>query len=125
MVVSGITISGPPNVYRNTMSPSGCGIAIAGGNGGASRTTVTNCMVENFQSGIATGFNGNGSLADSTSLFRCFISNCYNGFTVGQAQNYINNLTDCNTADCTVSIRNSHGPTVNVRGGNFSVSSAA
>jgi hypothetical protein len=125
MVVSGITISGPPNAHRNTMSPNGCGIAVAGGNGGASRTIITNCMVENFHSGIATGFNGNGSLADSTSLFRCFMSNCYNGFTIGQAQNYINNLTDCNTTDCTVSIRNSHGPTVNIRGGNFSVSSAA
>jgi hypothetical protein len=120
MLVHGISIIGPGNVYRNTMPTSGCGIAIAGGKGGASRVLVSNCLVENFSHGIATGFNGNSDLGDSFSAFKTIINNCHRGLAITQAQNYINNVTDCDITGCTIAISNMHGPTLNVRGGNYS-----
>ena len=123
MCVSDLSILGPGNSYRNTMSSSGVGIAVSGGSGGASRVLIENVMVENFYQGISTGQN-NSSLADNFSGIKVFINNCYRGLYLEAAQNYINNLTDCNITNCTIAVDNSTGPEINVRGGNYSVTGA-
>lgn len=124
MKVSNISIIFPVNAYRNTMSTSGCGIAIAGGSGGATRTMISECMVENCYQGIATGFNGVDALADQNTVLKSYISNCYIGFNVTQSQNYINSLIDCSFGTCTTSVKTTVAQQVMIRGGYYSCSDA-
>src|SRR5262245_45612025 len=64
MRVAGISIIAPPSRSLAAQPQTGVGIAIAGGPGGASRTLIERCWVENLRYGIATGLNSD-ALADS------------------------------------------------------------
>lgn len=125
MAVKSITIIGPGSTHRALLSSSGCGIAIAGGSAGASRTLIENCCVANYYRGIATGFNGASALADDNTFIKCFVRNCFKGVDFTQAQNYINALYDCTISECTNAVVNVPTIPVHVVNGNYSTSSGS
>src|SRR5262249_16388314 len=108
----------------NTMPKSSCGIAIAGGSGGASRTVIEHCAVENFYCGISTGMNGIDALADSNTIRETYIYNCYYGVRFMRSQNFINNIFACTINDSWVAVSSTQGTPVNILGGNYSNTSA-
>jgi hypothetical protein len=125
MHVKSISIIGPVATHRALMSQNGCGIAIAGGPGGASRTLIEDCGVSNFYRGIATSFNGVDQLCDSNTFVKCFVDNCNFGISFLWSQNFINSLYDCNVTNCGTAISSPPHVPVNVVGGNYSNGSAS
>jgi Pectate lyase superfamily protein len=125
MHVRSISIIGPSGVHRALLSHNGCGIAIAGGPGGASRTLIEHCEVANYYHGIATSFNGVDQLCDSNTFVKCIVDNCYRGVSFLWSQNFINSLYDCNVTNCGTAISSPPHVLVNVVGGNYSNSGAS
>jgi Pectate lyase superfamily protein len=124
MHVKSISIVGPTGTTRALLSTSGCAFACAGGNAGASRTLIEDCGVSNYYYGIATSFNGNGSLNDSNTIIKFFTDNCQFGVAFLQSQNFINSLYDCNIVNCGTAVSSTPHVPVQVVGGNYSNSGA-
>jgi hypothetical protein len=125
MHVRSISIIGPSGTHRALLSTSGCGIAIPGGAGGASRTLIEHCEVANYYQGITDSFNGNGQLGDSNTFVKCFVDNCYIGILLLGSQNFINSLYDCNVTNYGTAVSTTSLLPVNVVGGNYSNSGAS
>lgn len=120
MRLSNFSIIGPSTFYRGLQPSTGIGIGVAGGNGGASRTLISEVGIQNFYVGIATAANGNGTLCDSTTLFKCWIDNAYIGIDFPGTQNFINSAISCNPNNCTIALSASPGVGCVVEGGNYS-----
>jgi Pectate lyase superfamily protein len=125
MHVRSISVIGPSGTHRALLSPNGCGIAIAAGPGGASRTLIEKCEVANYYCGIATSFNGVDQLGDSNTFIKCFVDNCQRGVSFLRSQNFINSLYDCNITNYGTAISSPPHVLVNVFGGNYSNSGAS
>jgi Pectate lyase superfamily protein len=98
----------------------GRGLAIAGGPGGATRTTIADMLIEQWSTGIAIGWNQD-SLADSNFMFRCNVWGCYVGCWIHNSQNFINEFIECSFANL-IQIQAGGGQSFNVYGGNYSCS---
>jgi len=117
MLVDHLTIfKANPSVTRKAMK--GWGIAVAGGPGGATRTSIEHCHVESTSVGIIVGFNQD-SLGDSNLVYKTNVWECYIGMQISQTQNFINNIVDCSFSN-TIGIQAINGQSYNVYGGNFS-----
>jgi hypothetical protein len=125
MLVDGVQIipTSRQGAGRKAYPSTGVGIAIAGGNGGASRSKIENCWIEGYHVGIATGHNHD-FLGDSNTISKTVVSECYVGVDFQQSQNYINSLYECNITDCILAVRSALGKPVNIFGGNYSTVSA-
>lgn len=121
--IVGPSVGGAPG-YRGGQNVSGVGIGIAGGSGGASRTLIEDTQIENFYAGIKTSANGNGALADSTTLTKVSIQNTAIGFYSAGTQNFINSLYDTNINYSTTAVRADVGTGATIVGGNYSGVSA-
>jgi hypothetical protein len=102
------------------ISKKGFGIAVAGGSGGATRTTIEHCLIEQFRVGIGIGFNQD-ALGDSNLIYRCSVWGCYVGCQISQTQNFINNFIECSFSNL-IQIQALNGQSFSVEGGNYSVS---
>ena len=121
MVVRGLQIIGPGGSYRGNQNSSGIGVAIAGGNGGASRTLIENVEVDNFYTCFAVGTN-NSSLADSNSWHKGVCNNAYQGFYIPNTNNYINDIIETEVI-ATVAFNSPVSKNITIIGGNPSATS--
>lgn len=119
MVLRNVSIIGPTgtNLYRGEQNSGGIGVQVSDL---ASRTLLDNIVVQNFYTCEKFGGNYDNSLADSNTIFKGDVSNCFNGlyFTSGNAD--VNTAYDVEIQSATNSIRG--GSPVNVVGGNYSSS---
>lgn len=118
MVLRNIDLDGPSvagSNYRGQQNSGGIGIQVSDG---ASRTLIDNVSVSNFYTCEKFGGNFNGTLADSNTIFKGHINNCFIGasFPAGNAD--INTLYDVEIGSSTISVRG--GTPVNIIGGNYS-----
>lgn len=105
--------------YRVGQPTGGVGIGICDGAGGASRTIIENCGVNNFYNGIRTGFNVGLTLGDSSTIDKTFVNNAGLAYSFPDTQNFINTIYDSN-ADAATSVWAAVGTDVHIHGGNFS-----
>ncbi len=118
MMVRGIQIIGPSGSYRRNQNSSGIGVAIAGGNGGASRTLIENVEVDNFYTCFSSGTNY-GSLGDSNSWHKPVCENAYQAFNIAAVQNFINDIIEP-TVSATIAFNSTEN--ITIVGGNPSAS---
>jgi Pectate lyase superfamily protein len=91
MAIENIELTAPftgPNALQN---PTGVGIAIAGGSGGAQRTLISGVEVDNFYTLFTTGQNSDG-LGAETTWRKVDGGNCAIGVAIEGTQNDINNF---------------------------------
>jgi len=118
--LSGVNIMAAQiDLSRAHLPTTGCGIAISGGSGGASRTYVEYCWVQHLHMGFAVGHNVD-ALADSNFFLGCNADDCYYGYNFQQTQNYINTMVHCNAGNCKYAVYSVLGKAVNIYGGNLS-----
>jgi hypothetical protein len=121
MTVKGVSIVGPNSkTYRGNLSPTGTGIGIAGGSGGASFTLIESTYVANFYKLYATGVNGVNALGDSNTWRKTDGNNGFYCLYIGETNNFINNMEAPRCANTTNVISSVFGPSVVVIGGNLS-----
>jgi hypothetical protein len=116
MHVRGLQIIGPQGSYRGNQNPNGIGVAVAGGNGGASRTLIENVQVFNFYTCFSTGTNFD-SLGDSNSWRKIDCYNAYYGFNIAATQNFINDIAEP-TISATVAFNSPTSKNITIVGGN-------
>jgi hypothetical protein len=124
MRVMNLILWGQEGAYHGQLNPNGGGIGYTGTGGGSTRTYTENVGVFNRYVGFKTSANGNGSLGDSNTWVKCFVSNAYYGFYIAGQQNFINSFYDCNPNNCTVGLFNGFGNGNQIFGGNWSNNSS-
>lgn len=115
MALRNVTLEGPSGVYRGQQNSGGIGIQVSDG---ASRTLIDNVTVSSFYTCEKFGGNFNGTLADSNTIFKGHIDNCFIGAYFQAGNDDINTLYDVEIGSATISVKG--GAHVNVIGGNYS-----
>ena len=106
-----------PAAYRGGQASNGVGIAINGGNAGASVTLIRDASIINFYTLINTDTNNNGNLSDVNTFERISGGNAYIGINIQGQNTLINHAIDAHFVGVTIGYNNVRGNAMTVNGG--------
>jgi hypothetical protein len=120
MEVHGLAVSvSHPSVSCAAAKPStSIGIGWTGAPGGATHLSMYEVAITGARVLFKTGWNED-QLGDRWRLFNCDIHHGYIGVEVGQTQNFLGELRDCDFSDCIENVRNLQQFAVNITGGGY------